>query len=112
MPYGNFLTLKTCKKVSIVELSVKSTFILIDTDLRHALANLIAVVFGLHDGDTHIWYHMFCPDQLQNTYLTGFMVSIIMVNICQKSISYDDVKNFYPATKYSKLLNLVTNTLD
>ena len=45
-----------------------------DVDLRHALANMIAVVFGLPDHSTHLWYHMFSPRDLENSYLTGFMV--------------------------------------
>ena len=45
-----------------------------DVDLRHALANMIAVVFGLSDHSTHLWYHMFSPGDLENSYLTGFMV--------------------------------------
>jgi len=32
-----------------------------DTDLRHALANLIAAVFALPEGSNHMWYHMFSP---------------------------------------------------
>ena len=45
-----------------------------DTDLRHALANMIGVAFALPNRSNHIWYHMFWPGQLENTYLTGFMV--------------------------------------
>jgi len=45
-----------------------------DTDLRHALANMIAVVFALPSHSNHIWYHMFSPGELENTHLTGFMV--------------------------------------
>ena len=45
-----------------------------DTDLRHALANMIAIVFALPSHSNHIWYHMFCPAQLEASYMTGFMV--------------------------------------
>ena len=45
-----------------------------DVDLRHALANMIAVVFGLPSYSTHLWYHMFNPKDLENSFLTGFMV--------------------------------------
>ena len=45
-----------------------------DVDLRHALSNMIAVVFGLPDHSNHLWYHMFRPGELENSYLTGFMV--------------------------------------
>jgi len=47
-----------------------------DTDLCHALANMIGVVFALPNRSNHIWYHMFCPRELENTHLTGFMVII------------------------------------
>jgi len=47
-----------------------------DTDLRHALANMIAVVFALPSHSNHIWYHMFCPGELEGSHMTGFMVHI------------------------------------
>ena len=49
-----------------------------DTDLRHALANMIAVVFALPSRSNHIWYHMFCPGELNDTFMTGFMVNVTM----------------------------------
>ena len=48
-----------------------------DTDLRHALANMIAVVFALPSHCNHIWYHMFSPGELENTHMTGFMVTTV-----------------------------------
>ena len=45
-----------------------------DTDLRHALANMIAVAFALPSRSNHIWYHMFYPEGLEKTHLTGFTV--------------------------------------
>lgn len=45
-----------------------------DVDLRHALANMTAVVFGLPNCSNHLWYHMFSPGDLENSCLTGFMV--------------------------------------
>ena len=53
-----------------------------DNDLRHALANMIAVVFSLPSRGTHachLWYHMFAPGDLENSYLTGFMVCLIII---------------------------------
>ena len=47
-----------------------------DTDLRHALANMIAVVFALPSRSNHIWYHMFCPGELEDSHMTGFMVML------------------------------------
>lgn len=42
--------------------------------LRHAMANTIAVVLALPEECNHLWYHMFRPDCLRNTFVTGFMV--------------------------------------
>jgi len=53
-----------------------------DNDLRDAIANLIAVVFGLPDCTTHIWYHMFSPVTLDGTFMTGFMVCISLLTVC------------------------------
>jgi len=47
-----------------------------DTDLRHVLPNMIAVVFALPSRSNHIWYHMFCPGDLEDSYITGFMVML------------------------------------
>ena len=47
--------------------------------LRHAMANVIAVVLALPEERNHLWYHMFHPDSLRNTYVTGFMVCCIML---------------------------------
>lgn len=48
-----------------------------DTELRHALANMVAVVFGIPDKSTHLRYHMFSPKDLENSYMTGFMVCLL-----------------------------------
>ena len=45
-----------------------------EIDLRHAVANVIAVVFGLPSRSTHLWYHMFAPGDLKSSFLTGCMV--------------------------------------
>ena len=45
-----------------------------DIDLRHSLANLVAVIVGSPSESNHLWYHLFAPDKLENTYITGFMV--------------------------------------
>ena len=42
-------------------------------DLRAALVKLIAIVLGSSPEASHLWFHMFKPEELQNTYLTGFM---------------------------------------
>ena len=49
-----------------------------EIDLRHGLANIIAVVFGLPSHSTHLWYHMFAPGDLESSYLTGCMVRTYM----------------------------------
>ena len=48
---------------------------------------MIAVVFGLPAQSTHLWYHMFAPKDLENSYITGFMVCfkttlIMLFNSC------------------------------
>jgi hypothetical protein len=45
-------------------------------DLRHSIANMVAMVMGCPSHSNHLWYHMFAADELVNTYMTGFMVSI------------------------------------
>ena len=45
-----------------------------DESLCHSIANMVAIVLGCPDFSNHLWCHMFAPDQLVNTYLTGFMV--------------------------------------
>ena len=45
-----------------------------DIDLRHALANLVGVVLGSPSRSNHLWYHLFAANELENTFMTGFMV--------------------------------------
>ena len=45
-----------------------------DEDLCHCLANLVGVVLGCQPQSCHLWYHLFSPDELKGTYMTGFMV--------------------------------------
>ena len=50
-----------------------------DMDLRHSIANMIAVVMELPSRSNHLWYHMFAADELVNTYMTGFMVQFYII---------------------------------
>ena len=45
-----------------------------ELDLRYSLANLVAVVLGKPQHSSHLWYHLFAPQNLENSYITGFMV--------------------------------------
>ena len=45
-----------------------------DEDLCHCLANMVGVVLGSQPKSNHLWYHLFSPDELKDTYMTGFMV--------------------------------------
>ena len=45
-----------------------------DADLRHSVANMVAMVMGCPARSNHLWYHLFAPETLVNTYITGFMV--------------------------------------
>ena len=47
-----------------------------DIELRHAIANVVAAVLGSPERTTHLWWHLFSPDELANTYMTGFLVSV------------------------------------
>ena len=46
-----------------------------DLDLRHSLANIVAVVVGSPSESNHMWYHLFAPGKLTKSYMTGFTVS-------------------------------------
>ena len=49
-----------------------------DQDLSHCLANLVGVVLGCPPRSNHLWYHLFSPDELKDTYMPGFMFNIIV----------------------------------
>ena len=53
-----------------------------DSDLRHALANMVAVVIGSPKASNHLWYHIFAPGDLADTYMTGFMVTFVAIWYC------------------------------
>ena len=40
---------------------------------------MVAIVIALPKASNHLWYHMFAPGDLLDTYMTGFMVSIMGV---------------------------------
>lgn len=46
-----------------------------DLDLRYSLANLVAMIVGSPSQSNHLWYHLFAPQELKKTYLTGYLVS-------------------------------------
>ena len=48
-----------------------------DIDLRHSLANLVAVIVGSPPKSNHLWYHLFAPHMLEKSYMPGFMVGCI-----------------------------------
>ena len=49
-----------------------------DADLCHALVNMVAVVMASPKASNHLWYHMFAPGDLVDTYMTGFMVTCVV----------------------------------
>eukprot|EP00731_Ephydatia_muelleri_P021734 Em0014g325a len=57
-----------------------------DVELRHALANMIAVVIASPRASNHLWYHMFEPDGLMDTYMTGFMYD---TKVSRNGLHYD-----------------------
>lgn len=50
-----------------------------ELDMCHCLANLIATILGCQPQSNHLWYHLFKPHELKDTYMTGFMVIIIII---------------------------------
>lgn len=44
----------------------------------NALASVVAAVLACPDHATHLWYHLFDPDRLTGTQITGFLVSTIL----------------------------------
>lgn len=69
---------RTVDSVSILCLDSHYVLIHVCVDqnaaLRHVMANIVAVVLALPERSNHLWYHMFKPDSLSDTYITGFMV--------------------------------------
>lgn len=43
--------------------------------LRHAMANVVAVVFALPAKSNHLWFNLFEPHKLRGTYPAGYMVN-------------------------------------
>ena len=42
--------------------------------MRNALASLVAVTMACPEDSNHLWYHLYSPDQLEDTQITGFLV--------------------------------------
>ena len=49
-------------------------FYIDDTLLRHTLANLIAVIMACPRRSNPLWYHLYAPIELFDTYIPGFRV--------------------------------------
>ena len=43
-------------------------------EMRTCIVNIIAIIFGSPSKSTHLWYHFMAPEELDGTFLTGFMV--------------------------------------
>ncbi len=45
------------------------------------MVHMVAVVLGSLPHSNHLWYHMFAPEELTDTHITGFMVrkSFLMI---------------------------------
>ena len=52
----------------------------LEIELRHGLANMVAAVLACPPKSNHLWYHMFAANELNDTYMTGYMVSFIFVS--------------------------------
>ena len=47
----------------------------LDVSNCHGVANVVAAVLACPPRSNHLWYLMFAADELEQTYMTGFMVS-------------------------------------
>ena len=77
--YELFTELDENGEISNLIINRKSIYFLNSLDerlcfLRHSIANVIAVALGLPPKSNHIYYHLFAPDKLQNTFVTGYLV--------------------------------------
>lgn len=54
-----------------------------NADLRVALVHMIAIVLGCKPQSSHLWYNMFTPDELVDTFLPGFMVRLFILVVLQ-----------------------------
>ena len=55
--------------------------------LRAALVKMIAMVVGLPPKKSHLWFHLFMPEELEQSYVSGFMVQLHFVSYCCDFIS-------------------------
>ena len=46
-----------------------------EAEMRDCIVNVIAVILGSPPKSNHLWYHLMQPKDLNETYMTGFMVS-------------------------------------
>lgn len=46
-----------------------------DAHLCDAMANMVAVVLALEPRSNHLWYHLFGVHELEDTFMTAFLVS-------------------------------------
>ena len=58
----------------------------IDAQLCNGLATMVAAVLCCPDQSTHLWYHIFSPDELLGKQVTGFLVRSRHVILNIKSI--------------------------
>ena len=56
-----------------------------DQKICNALASVVAATLVCSKQTTHLWYHIFSPDELLGTYVTGFLVCVVY--ICHTSFS-------------------------
>lgn len=46
-----------------------------EAEMRDCIVNVIAVIFGSPPKSNHLWYHLMQPKDLNETFMTGFMVN-------------------------------------
>ena len=68
----------------------------------NALASLVAVTLACPDHSNHLWYHLYSPDSLEDTQITGFLV------ICLWSLKPAYKYNLYSLIQQLKKVDYMT----
>ena len=52
-----------------------------EQQICNALASLVAVTLACPDQSNHLWYHLYSPEFLEDTQITGFLVICSCIKI-------------------------------
>ena len=85
--------------------------------LSNSLVYLVAVVIGSPMKRTHLWFHLFEPNALENSYMTGFIVSLTtfytkrVVEICNSYIVHGNNVGIYVVNSQLKYIGYIDTFL-